>query len=629
MKLNEVNQRLDSIRKLSEVDMDGALSLLRKLLKQLMEDDTFFVLASPNIKEADPAGFLPYIAPIQNLPYLRVFTERTAAEDFCEKAAIRYPIIPLQTVQMVKLCKYWLLMGAEGYILNDGHTWTAVTFEQFLSVFYEDVLERDEAIDPDYLPLVKTCLSLDRGETFFIQKGGVVGTEKGEPLSLDALPPDKTDLTIHNIKTTAARLRAVWQEMSRIRAEKSGLTLTGEDGVYSLSPDETYPFLDLDPFLLVAKTPDAEPEQENPEKPSIKIPKLPKLPEFRKPEIHTGKLPILIASLLLVLILGYAGSGVLSGIRFGNLCTDREYQEAAQYYQGKKNVIFRLSANDHAERVPLEILNMYMEQKMSVEESTAALAVISSIPSAVENAGTVKTRIDRVELSRNAYEAGAHTDQVINRLYYWLSVVEEDAKHYGAVQTDIEKNGDKYRGRVTRLMSALIQNGKRGQAKWCLEILKKWFPDASYEDWDPALEDVELVPMDIEDVSVAAADDPSMSPIEIYGVKVSSPDAEGYVDLYIQWKNTGTKTIQEIIFYTLPLDNFGSVLSSKRDGNYSLYGARDVGPYKPGKGTPTNSWAWEKAWSNSMISAAEVQQVIIFYTDGSVKSVEDPSKLQK
>ena len=97
--------------------------------------------------------------------------------------------------------------------------------------------------------------------------------------------------------------------------------------------------------------------------------------------------------------------------------------------------------------------------------------------------------------------------------------------------------------------------------------------------------------------------------------------------MYVRWKNTGTKTIQEVIFYVVPLDDFGGVLASNRDGNYSMYSARDIGPYKPGEGTPSESWAWEDVWNNSMITAAEVQQVVIFYTDGSVKSIENPEQL--
>lgn len=76
-----------------------------------------------------------------------------------------------------------------------------------------------------------------------------------------------------------------------------------------------------------------------------------------------------------------------------------------------------------------------------------------------------------------------------------------------------------------------------------------------------------------------------------------------------------------------PLMRRQAMISSNRDGGYSLYGARDIGPYKPGTGTPSENWAWENVWSNSQIEAAEVQQIIIFYQDGTVKSIEDPSRL--
>lgn len=632
MKLSEINQRLDAIQKLSGSDMNGALGLLRELLRQLMEDDSFFVLASPNSKTVNETFFLPYIAPVRNLPYLRVFTDRKAAEDFCQKAKVDYPIVSIQTIPMVRLCKYWMLMGAEGFILNDGHTWTAVAFDQFLSIFYEDVLDHEGAVDADYLPLVKTCLRLDRGEKLFLQKNGIVDEKEGVPVSLDSLPPAKTELVISGIQTTAARLQVVWNDIVKIRSEKKGLFLTTEDGIYSFSPDERYPFLDINPLLTITtKQEEEDPKKESPLQEKLSKFKTPKLnipyPSFKKIRFPAKRGYAIAAGVLAFLILSYVGSGFFSAMHFSSLCSDREYQDAVVYYQGKDNPVFKISANSKAEKTIDEILDAYMKKEIGADESAAALSVMASIPSAGEKSGKAKSTVDLVERSRNSYEAGAHTDQVIERLYYWLNVVEEDPENYEAMTQDIQANGNKYEARVLRIADALIQNGKRGQAKWCLDILNQWFPSAEYEERMAVMSDVELVPMEITDVASIGSSEATLSPIEIYDIDVSSPDANGYVDLYIRWKNTGTKTIQEIIFYTVPLDNFGGVVSSKKDGNYSLYSARDIGPYKPGKGTPSDSWAWENVWSNSMISAAEVQQVIIFYTDGTIKSIEDPSKL--
>lgn len=633
MKLSETNQRLETIQKLSNSDMDGAFGLLGELLRHLMEDDSFFVLASPELKEIDEKAFLPYIAPVQDIPYLRIFTDRQAAEEFCQRTKTSYPIISLNTVSIVKLCKYWMLMGAEGFILNDGQKWTAVSFEQFLRIFFEDVLEQEGTVEPDYLLLVKTCIRLDRGEKLFYQKNGIVDRFDGTPLSLDSPPPAKVELVIDGVQTTANRLFLCWEEIMDIRSGKSGFSLTSEDGVYSFMPSESYPFLEIDPLLILKKKQnDSEQERKSilPEKiaginlPNLKLPKLSKL--SKSINFSTKKWIAAIVGLIAILLFFYVGNGFLSTLHFSNLCSDREYQEAVVYYQGKSNAIFKLSANKKAEKVVDEILDSYIERELDASESTAALSVVASIPNAAGKAGEAKTTVDLIEKSRNSYEAGAHTDQVIERLYYWLDVAEEDTANYEAVNKDVQENGNKYESRVLRVVDALIQSGKRGQAKWCLEILQEWFPESGYDDRIAVMAEVDSVPMEITSISDIESSETTLNPIEIYDIDVSSPDSEGYVDLYIRWKNTGTKTIQEIVFYTVPLDNFGGVLSSKKDGNYSLYSARDIGPYKPGKGTPTDSWAWDNVWSNSMISAAEVQQVIIFYTDGTIKSIEDPSQ---
>lgn len=631
MKLNETNQRLETIQKLSNSDMDGALGLLRELLRHLMEDDSFFVLASPELKEVNERAFLPYIAPVQNIPYLRIFTAREAAEEFCQRAKTSYPIISLNTVSIVKLCKYWMLMGAEGFILNDGQKWTAVSFEQFLRIFFEDVLEQEGTVEADYLLLVKTCIRLDRGEKLFYQKNGMVDRFDGTPLLLDPLPPAKVELVIDGVQTTAGRLLLCWEEITAIRSGKRGFSLTSEDGVYSFMPSESYPFLEIDPLLIIKEKEDVSEQEKKlilPEKiAGIKIPNL-KLPKLSKSiNFSTKKWIAAAVGMIAVLLLFYMGNGFLSTLYFGNLCSDREYQEAVVYYQGKSNAVFKLSASKKAEKAVDGILDAYMERELDASESTAALSVMASIPNAAERAGEVKTTVDLIEKSRNSYEAGAHTDQVIERLYYWLDVAEVDTANYEAVNKDVQENGNKYESRVLRVVDALIQSGKRGQAKWCLEILQEWFPESGYDDRIAVMAEVDSVPMEITSISDIESPETTLNSIEIYDIDVSSPDSEGYVDLYIRWKNTGTKTIQEIVFYTVPLDNFGGVLSSKKDGNYSLYSARDIGPYKPGKGTPTDSWAWDNVWSNSMISAAEVQQVIIFYTDGTIKSIEDPSRL--
>lgn len=629
MKLVETNQQIEAIQKLSGSDMDGAMGLLHSLIKRLIEDDSFYVLAIP---ESQTESFLPYIAPIRNLPYLRVFSDSSAAESFVSQSNITYSIISLDSIHLVKLCKYWMLMGAEGFILNDGQKWTAVTMDQFLAIFFQDVLDYEEAIDQDYLPVAKLCIQLLRGEQRFIQKDGIVNDlQGGEMLSVDVLPEDGKSLVIDGVQTTGKRLKLLMEEISHLRDPKCGMTLSSEDSIYSFSPSNSYPYQEIDPSLSIQ-----EPQEkilEKGEKFSIKIQKpkwfeQKKIPHIAWPKNLSHKKGALAAGLVLVvLVSAYVGSGLISASKFGEMCSERSYQEAVVYYQGQRNPVFKMSANEKVDNAIESVLNDYLDETISAEEATASLSVLSSIPKATESVGQVKTTVDTIEQSRKAYFAGAQTDQVIERLYYWLDVKKEDSANFEAVEQDIRENGEKYAARAVRIADALTKSGKRAQAKWCFELLNTWFPTGGYEERISMMSDIDSEPMEITPIEELGNPQTTLNPIEIYDVDVSSPDGEGYVDLYVRWKNTGTKTIQEVIFYVVPLDDFGGVLSSNRDGNYSMYSARDIGPYKPGEGTPSESWAWENVWNNSMIAAAEVQQVVIFYTDGSVKSIENPEQL--
>lgn len=627
MKLVETNQQIEAIQKLSGADMDGAMGLLCNLIKRLIEDDSFYVLAAPG---SQSELFLPYIAPIRNLPYLRVFSDNSAAKTFVSESNIPYPIISLDSIQLVKLCKYWMLMGAEGFILNDGQKWTAVAMDQFLAVFFQDVLDCEKAIDSDYLPVAKLCIQLLRGEQRFIQKDGIVNDlHGGEVLTADVLPEDGKSLVIDGVQTTGKRLKILMEEISHLRDEKSGMTLSSEDNIYSFSPSDSYPYLEMDPSLSIQEPQDPPAQEEK--KIAIQKPKWlesMKLSHITWPKRLSRKKGILAAGLVLViLVFIYMASGLISAARFEKMCSERTYQEAVVYYQDQSNPVFKMSANRRIDDAVENVLNDYLEESISAEEATASLSVLSSIPKATESAGQAKTTVDTIEQSRKSYLAGAQTDQVIERLYYWLDVKKEDSVNFEAVEQDIRENGEKYAARTVRVADALTKSGKRAQAKWCFELLNTWFPTEGYEERISMMSDIDSEPMEITPIEKLGDAQTTLNPIEIYDVDVSSPDGKGYVDLYVRWKNTGTKTIQEVIFYVVPLDDFGGVLASNRDGNYSMYSARDIGPYKPGEGTPSESWAWEDVWNNSMITAAEVQQVVIFYTDGSVKSIENPEQL--
>lgn len=620
MKLDEVNHEILAMQKLAVSDVDGALGLLKRMLVHLMEDDAFFVLAAQDTTQEQKGSFLPYISAVRDLPYLRAFSSMDAADHFLETAA--YPVIQLNTIDMVKLCKYWMLMGVEGFILNDGQEWTAVSFSQFLSLFYMEVLDHSGSMESDFLPLVATAKNLLAGEKLYVGKDGLLTGEDGTELNME--DPPEMKLVLDGEPTTVSRLKRIYDDMKAMRLGKD---FTEKGFLYSLPVSSSYPYAELDPELVIREPEDikAKSEKLSLSKLREKLPKL-KLPKGGGSKPHLPRHFKGIAAAVVLLCIGiYLATAFMSNLRFENLCDEREYQEATSYYLSHTFLPF--TKNKLSDSTADKILEGYHSGDLAPEEARAGLSILGSIPEFTEDMHEGIVLIDSLEQSRMAYQNGAASTQSLERLAYWMAVIPEDESNYALVQGDVPLNKDRYSAAGTRAIDALIQSGKRGQAKWGLKVLQYWYPESGYEERLALMSDVEEISLLTAHDLTGGEVSTSLLPIEIYDIDVTKADSDGYVDLYIEWKNTGTKTIQEIMYYVVPLDGLGGQVSSKRDGGYSVYCARDIGPYKPGEGTPTESWAWKDAWSNSMIKAAEIQQIVIFYEDGSMKNAEDVNVL--
>ena len=110
------------------------------------------------------------------------------------------------------------------------------------------------------------------------------------------------------------------------------------------------------------------------------------------------------------------------------------------------------------------------------------------------------------------------------------------------------------------------------------------------------------------------------SPVNISSTSTVYYPQTNRVDLYIKWRNISGKSIKEVSFFALPTGNAGGFVETL--DSYSLFRAKDIGPYLAGEGTPSSNWAWKSAWTGNVVKGAEVVQTIVVFSDGDVRSLE-------
>ena len=647
MTLIETNNRMAEIQKLSAYDTTQAMTALNGLLRELMENGDFYVLADPMSSQEQVEGmkFLPYILPLANtadFKALRVFSAEEAAERFAEQGEMPAPVAKLTTVDLVQLCTFWLIRGLDGFVLNDGQdVWGAVTFEQFLDCFYDEVLQRDTAKDKDFVPLLKSCRRLNKGETLILTADGELGTDgDGQCITKNDLPAPTTTFTVDGADSNGERLRMM---LDILRSSEDG-----DDGFVTSTPsysaEQDYPFKSVSPMLtLTAFSDSEEPEEEHSKegeqaktdetKPAVVHREL-KLPEFA-PHIKMPKLgkktigafavagAVIVA--ILVAVIFWKSSSAKELRTFRDLCADESYAEAVSYYNGNRSKGFYRAADEDVDSVLRSIYSAYSKETISADAAVSALDELSAIQTAEQDANALKEGIRQLEASKAAYQKGLASSQAIIRLACWAEVMELDTKRYEQAKADVEKNSSSYLTAGLRYADALLRAERRGEAKWCYEQLAYWFEEPEVEEKLALLAGTE---------SQAVAIDESMlnelvsKPISINRVKTSRPRSnDGAVDLYINWENTGAKTIKRVCFYATPLDAFGQVVMSKGGGQYSTFCAIEVGEYHVGEGTPSDTWVWQSAWKNAGINSARVEQVVIIFDDDTVRSIDNATTL--
>lgn len=324
------------------------------------------------------------------------------------------------------------------------------------------------------------------------------------------------------------------------------------------------------------------------------------------------KLPVFIACLCVLLIIGsIAGVVAVRHHRqqerleqFYSYVDAREYGNAYTIYNESN---LGSNANGYLSEHLDSLVIKYANNELSAEELSASIQSLANFPSLEQNLEIAKLTAAKLEASKNAYVQGKECEDVFGKLDLWRQVVDLDSVNYVAVQKAVKENRDAYveelNSQITRYSTLL-----RDFAKARYEVLAYWYPDSEpAANWSGYYQEDGRAQL-------------TFFPISISSLKIEQqPDR--YWSLYIDWKNTSVKTIQEVCFVVVALDESGNYVTNQDSiGTWTIFEARDSASYSPGEGAPSSDYKWSHVFYGSSVASVQLTAVNITYADGSTSS---------
>lgn len=195
MTLKEIVQRIQESQQMADSNPVQALKLNRELFVDLARQDELYIVpeAEVSMEALDQKLFRPYIGPAQeNDPrlFLRIFSHRDTAEAFSARLD-RNQICKLDGVEMIQLAKSYFLRGVYGFLLNDGQTWAAISFSDFLTDCFRDILGDPNLVRPEYVTIIQFINMVRQNRYYHIQVGRQDVVDAGKPIQIRFL--DKPD----------------------------------------------------------------------------------------------------------------------------------------------------------------------------------------------------------------------------------------------------------------------------------------------------------------------------------------------------------------------------------------------------------------------------------------------------
>lgn len=344
-------------------------------------------------------------------------------------------------------------------------------------------------------------------------------------------------------------------------------------------------------------------------------------PETNPPRLRIGGRHTLISVCVLGAALLFCLTAGLCQVRqeralwtqFCQYVDDRDYGNAYMLYsqhdfgaEARRYLSSRLDA----------LVIQYANDDISAEELSAAMRALSNFPSLQHDLELARLTAAKLELSKNAYVQGKSESDPYVKLDLWRAVLDLDAANYAAVQQSVTENQAAF---IAALEDGIAQYEARVRplAQAYYEVLTYWYPQSeAAERW-------------MDQFRTKAENPLSFYPVSVSNVTIRQR-SNGYWTLYICWKNVSVKTIQEVCFSVVALDEYGEIVSSTdAGGSWSVFDARDEGPYEPGEGPALEGHAWNQVFYNPCIANVKLTAVNLLYSDGSRASYASERDLER
>lgn len=265
-----------------------------------------------------------------------------------------------------------------------------------------------------------------------------------------------------------------------------------------------------------------------------------------------------------------------------------------------------------------ELIEQYASGEVNPIVVSSNLTAMKSIPNQ-EVALTIALEKARdIEVSKNAYVLGASTTDPKDKLTYWSAVIPEDTESYAEVQDQMENSSIKLD------LLELIES--TAETNW---VVSREYTDIAYL-YYPDNEDISRW-KHVHDSSLNAST-LSIVPIKITCLEII-PESNNSISIYIEWENSGFKTISQVSFLFSFYDKYGKFVEYQ--GNTVFRGVeKDTGPYEPGYSSRFNNpspWGWTNIWSGNGFNVSKVAlvQVIIKYVDGDTQVITNEADLKE
>lgn len=321
---------------------------------------------------------------------------------------------------------------------------------------------------------------------------------------------------------------------------------------------------------------------------------------------------------LLVLLIGgiFVAKHLQHQKNFKQFCEYISAQDYGNDYTLYRDNHFGADADAHMRDEIDQLILKYADNTISAEELSASLRALSNFPSMEQSLLTAQVVAAKLESSKNAYVQGKEAGDSYTRLNLWRQVIDLDSVNFAAVQQHVEDNKEVYTKELNDKI-AYYSTRVRAFAADRYEVLAYWYPDCqAAQHWAGTYEADRTAPL-------------SFYPISISSVSIKQTSS-GYWMLHIDWKNTSVKSIKEVCFSVIALDSAGNpVVNSDTNGSWTIFDARDVGPYAPGQGTPSSEYVWHYVFYGPMVANVQLTAVNVTYSDGSIATFTETVDLAK